>query len=62
MGKLHQEVTVEYVRRLLKGAKLKNEEQQAKACNTVRDNAESLYKLFLKMVRNRAERFCKTTE
>uniref|UniRef100_A0AAQ4NXB1 Tumor necrosis factor, alpha-induced protein 2b n=1 Tax=Gasterosteus aculeatus aculeatus TaxID=481459 RepID=A0AAQ4NXB1_GASAC len=49
LGKLHQEVTVEYVRRLLKGAKLKNEEQQAKACNTVRDNAESLYKLFLKM-------------
>ncbi|KAM8913463.1 tumor necrosis factor alpha-induced protein 2-like isoform 2-T2 [Spinachia spinachia] len=49
LGRLHQEVTVEYVRRLLKGAKLKDHKQQVKACNTVRDNAESLHKLFRKM-------------
>ncbi|XP_037342784.2 tumor necrosis factor alpha-induced protein 2-like [Pungitius pungitius] len=49
LRKLHQEVTVEYVRRLLKGAKLKDEGQQVKACNTVRDNAESLHELFVKM-------------
>ncbi|XP_051812544.1 tumor necrosis factor alpha-induced protein 2 isoform X2 [Acanthochromis polyacanthus] len=47
MGQLHQEVTVEYVRRLLKGdVKLKDREKQQNAYLTVKDNAESLHKLF----------------
>ncbi|XP_031729063.1 tumor necrosis factor alpha-induced protein 2 isoform X1 [Anarrhichthys ocellatus] len=46
---LHKEVTAEYVKRLLKGVKLRTREQQLKAYVTVRDNAENLYHLFLKM-------------
>ncbi len=52
IGKLHQEVTAEYVRRLLKGeVKLKDQERQLKAYTTVKDNAESLHALFISMVR-----------
>lgn len=52
IGQLHQEVTAEYVKRLLKGdVKLKNKELQLKAYTTVRDNAESLHGLFIAMVR-----------
>ncbi|CAK6980988.1 tumor necrosis factor alpha-induced protein 2-like [Scomber scombrus] len=47
IGQLHQEVTVEYVRRLLKGeVKLKNMECEEKAYKTVIDNAESLHNFF----------------
>ncbi|KAM9354476.1 tumor necrosis factor alpha-induced protein 2 [Pholidichthys leucotaenia] len=47
IGQLHQEVTVEYVKRLLRGeAKLKDRDQQQKACVTVKENAEELHKLF----------------
>lgn len=50
----HEEVTVEYVRRLLKGeVKLRGKEQQSEAYATVMDNAESLHKLFAEMVRVR---------
>ncbi|XP_042244913.1 tumor necrosis factor alpha-induced protein 2 isoform X2 [Thunnus maccoyii] len=50
MGQLHQEVTAEYVKRLLKRkVKLKNKERQEKAFMTVKDNAESLHNLFVKM-------------
>ncbi|XP_037602954.1 tumor necrosis factor alpha-induced protein 2 isoform X1 [Sebastes umbrosus] len=50
MGQLHQEVTVEYVRRLLKGqVKLKDKERQLKAYETVKDNAERVHVLFVKM-------------
>ncbi|XP_039993957.1 tumor necrosis factor alpha-induced protein 2-like isoform X2 [Xiphias gladius] len=46
----HHEVTVEYVKRLLKGeVKLKDKQQQHKAYMTVKDNAESLHNLFVKM-------------
>ncbi|AWP15985.1 putative tumor necrosis factor alpha-induced protein 2 [Scophthalmus maximus] len=46
----HEEVTVEYVRRLLKGeVKLRGKEQQSEAYATVMDNAESLHKLFAEM-------------
>ncbi|TNN33995.1 Tumor necrosis factor alpha-induced protein 2 [Liparis tanakae] len=50
VGRLHQEVTVEYVRRLLRGqVKLRDKEEQLKASATVKDQAESLHHLFLKM-------------
>eukprot|EP00064_Thunnus_orientalis_P014161 superscaffoldBa00002427_g14202 len=50
MGQLHQEVTAEYVKRLLRGeVKLKNKERQEKAYMTVKNNAESLHSLFVKM-------------
>lgn len=50
MGQLHQEVTAEYVRRLMKGqVKLKDKEQQLKAYETVKDNAERVHVLFVKM-------------
>ncbi|KAM9708900.1 tumor necrosis factor alpha-induced protein 2 isoform 1-T1 [Menidia menidia] len=50
IGQLHQEVTVQYVKRLLRGdVKLKDREQQHWACATVMDNAESLQMLFSKM-------------
>lgn len=53
MGRLHQEVTVEYVRRLLRGqVKLRDKEEQLKASATMKDQAESLHHLFLKMVRD----------
>ncbi|XP_070698095.1 tumor necrosis factor alpha-induced protein 2-like [Pempheris klunzingeri] len=48
IGQLHQEVTAEYVKRLLRGDKLKGREQQLKAYTTVKDNAESLHELFSK--------------
>ncbi|XP_053192025.1 tumor necrosis factor alpha-induced protein 2-like [Scomber japonicus] len=49
IGQLHQEVIVEYVRRLLKGeVKLKNKEREEKAYKTVKDNAESLHSLFMR--------------
>lgn len=52
IGQLHQEVAAEYVRRLLKGqVKLKDKERQLKAYVTVKDNAESLHDLFVRMVR-----------
>uniref|UniRef100_A0AAZ1X906 Tumor necrosis factor, alpha-induced protein 2b n=1 Tax=Oreochromis aureus TaxID=47969 RepID=A0AAZ1X906_OREAU len=47
IGQLHQEVTEEYVRRLLKGeVKLKDSNQQQKAYETVKENAEKLHELF----------------
>uniref|UniRef100_A0A3P9B043 Tumor necrosis factor alpha-induced protein 2 n=1 Tax=Maylandia zebra TaxID=106582 RepID=A0A3P9B043_9CICH len=47
IGQLQQEVTVEYVRRLLKGkVKLKNTKKQQKAYKIVRENAEKLHELF----------------
>ncbi|KAM4542433.1 tumor necrosis factor alpha-induced protein 2-like isoform 2-T2 [Odontesthes bonariensis] len=50
IGQLYQEVTEEYVKRLLRGdVKLKDKEQQQKACTTVMDNAESLRMLFSTM-------------
>lgn len=50
IGQLHQEVTKEYVRRLLRGdVKLRDKDRQQKAYMTVKDNAESLHKLFNKM-------------
>ncbi|XP_063353744.1 tumor necrosis factor alpha-induced protein 2-like [Pelmatolapia mariae] len=50
IGRLHQEVTVEYVQRLLKGeVKLKDSNQQQKAYETVKENAEKLHELFAKM-------------
>ncbi|KAL3969141.1 CUB and sushi domain-containing protein [Sarotherodon galilaeus] len=49
IGQLHQEVTEEYVRRLLKGKiKLKNNKKQKKAYETVKGNAEKLHELFAK--------------
>ncbi|XP_023268718.1 tumor necrosis factor alpha-induced protein 2 [Seriola lalandi dorsalis] len=50
IGQFHQDVTVEYVKRLLKGdVKLKDKERQEKAYMTVTDNAERLHNLFVKM-------------
>ncbi|XP_074548372.1 tumor necrosis factor alpha-induced protein 2-like [Halichoeres trimaculatus] len=50
VGQLHQEVTVEYLRRLLKGkVKLKDKEQQHKAYQTITSNTERLQELFGKM-------------
>ncbi|XP_076733905.1 tumor necrosis factor alpha-induced protein 2 [Maylandia zebra] len=50
IGRLQQEVTVEYVQRLLKGeVKLKDSNQQQKACETVQENAERLHELFARM-------------
>ncbi|XP_063765290.1 tumor necrosis factor alpha-induced protein 2-like isoform X2 [Eleginops maclovinus] len=50
IGQLEQEVTAEYVRRLLKGkVKLKDKNQQLEAYQTVKDNAESLHHLFVQM-------------
>uniref|UniRef100_A0A1A7WG42 Tumor necrosis factor, alpha-induced protein 2 n=1 Tax=Iconisemion striatum TaxID=60296 RepID=A0A1A7WG42_9TELE len=50
IGRLHQEVTEKYVRRLLKGdVKLKDQEQQQRACNIVTQNADTLDMLFSKM-------------
>ncbi|XP_044231284.1 tumor necrosis factor alpha-induced protein 2-like [Thunnus albacares] len=50
MGQLHQELTAEYVKRLLRGeVKLKDKERQEKAYMTVKNNAESLHNLFVKM-------------
>ncbi|XP_035761768.1 uncharacterized protein LOC102798112 [Neolamprologus brichardi] len=52
IGQLHQEVTVEYVRRLLKGeVKLKDSNEQQKAYETVKENAEKLHELFARMER-----------
>lgn len=51
IGQLHQEVTTEYVKRLLKGeVKLKDREMQLKAFKTVKSDAESLHELFSSMV------------
>nr|XP_046269277.1 tumor necrosis factor alpha-induced protein 2-like isoform X2 [Scatophagus argus]XP_046269278.1 tumor necrosis factor alpha-induced protein 2-like isoform X2 [Scatophagus argus] len=47
IGQLHQEVTTEYVKRLLKGEiKLKDKKQQQEAYELMKDNAEHLCKLF----------------
>uniref|UniRef100_A0A8C7Y0B9 Uncharacterized protein n=1 Tax=Oryzias sinensis TaxID=183150 RepID=A0A8C7Y0B9_9TELE len=49
IGRLHQEVTEEYVRRVLRGdLRLKAREQQEMACAVMINNAESLRKLFTK--------------
>uniref|UniRef100_A0A3Q3WVK3 Uncharacterized protein n=1 Tax=Mola mola TaxID=94237 RepID=A0A3Q3WVK3_MOLML len=53
IGQLHQEVTLEYVTRLLKGElKLKDKAMQLKAYETVKDNAGSLHDLFTSMGSN----------
>ncbi|XP_039459620.1 tumor necrosis factor alpha-induced protein 2-like isoform X1 [Oreochromis aureus] len=50
IGQLYQEVAEEYVRRLLKGeVKLKDSNQQQKAYETVKENAEKLHELFAEM-------------
>ncbi|XP_003962908.2 tumor necrosis factor alpha-induced protein 2 [Takifugu rubripes] len=50
IDQMHQEVTAEYVRRLLKGElKLKDKALQLKACEVVTDDAESLTRLFVAM-------------
>lgn len=50
MGQLYQEVTQEYVRRLLRGEiKLKDKQKQHDAYTTVKDNAERLHQLFSEM-------------
>ncbi|XP_067336609.1 tumor necrosis factor alpha-induced protein 2-like [Channa argus] len=50
IGQFHQDVTVEYVRRLLKGkVKLKKTHQQHQACMVVKDNANSLHNIFSTM-------------
>ncbi|XP_033497952.2 tumor necrosis factor alpha-induced protein 2 isoform X1 [Epinephelus lanceolatus] len=50
VGQLHLEVTAEYVRRLLKGqVRLKDKERQLKAYMTVKEDAENLHSLFVKM-------------
>lgn len=55
---MHQEVTAEYLRRLLKGdIKLKDKALQLKAYETIKDNAESLHDLFAHMVRLQRIRF-----
>lgn len=51
MGQMHQEVTAEYVRRLLKGElKLKDKALQLKACENVTQDAENLHHVFVAMV------------
>lgn len=58
IGRLHQEVTEEYVRRLLRGdLRLKAREQQEMACAVMINNAESLRKLFTKEVKLRPHRY-----
>lgn len=53
---MHQEVTAEYVKRLLKGElKLKDKALQLKACETVTEDAEKLHDFFGAMVRRRIE-------
>uniref|UniRef100_A0A3Q2QIK4 TNF alpha induced protein 2 n=1 Tax=Fundulus heteroclitus TaxID=8078 RepID=A0A3Q2QIK4_FUNHE len=50
IGVFHQEVTREYVKRLLRGeVKLKDREHQQKAAIAVMNNAESFHKLFKEM-------------
>uniref|UniRef100_A0A672HDJ2 Exocyst complex component Sec6 n=2 Tax=Salarias fasciatus TaxID=181472 RepID=A0A672HDJ2_SALFA len=50
MGQLHREVTEEYVKRLLRGeVRLKDKEKQLKAYATVKDDADSLHRLFSRM-------------
>ncbi|XP_041828814.1 tumor necrosis factor alpha-induced protein 2 isoform X2 [Melanotaenia boesemani] len=50
IGLFHQEVTQEYVKRLLRvEVKLKDKEQQQAACTIMMDNAESLHTLFTRM-------------
>ncbi|KAK5618005.1 hypothetical protein CRENBAI_023494 [Crenichthys baileyi] len=50
ISEFHQQVTQEYVKRLLRREiKLKDREHQQKAFITVTDNAETLHKLFKKM-------------
>lgn len=53
---MHEEVTAEYVRRLLKGElKLKDKTLQLKACQKVVEDAENLHCLFTAMVRRSSE-------
>ncbi|KAK2826755.1 hypothetical protein Q5P01_020969 [Channa striata] len=50
IGQFHRDVTVEYVKRLLRGeVKLKEKHQQHQACMVVKDNADSLHHTFSKM-------------
>lgn len=56
ISQMHQEVTAEYVKRLLKGElKLKDKALQLKACETVTEDAEKLHDVFSAMVRRRIE-------
>lgn len=58
---MHQEVTAEYVRRLLKGElKLKDKALQLKACEVVTEDAEALHELFVTMVRHQTTVFLKS--
>lgn len=52
VGQMHQDVAVEYVKRLLKGGiKLKDQNLQLKAYNNMKEDAENLHRVFTKMVR-----------
>lgn len=49
---MHQDVAVEYVKRLLKGGiKLKDQNLQLQAYNNMKDDAEYLHRFFKGMVR-----------
>lgn len=49
---MHQDIAVEYVRRLLKGGlKLKDQNLQLRAYNNMKDDAENLHRFFTQMVR-----------
>lgn len=53
---MHLEVTVEYVKRLLKGElKLKDKSLQLKACETLMEDAKNLHAFFITLVRGRNE-------
>lgn len=48
---MHQDVAVEYVKRLLKGGiKLKDQNLQLEAYNKIKDDAENLHDFFIQMV------------
>lgn len=48
---MHQDVAVEYVKRLLKGGiKLKDQKLQLEAYNKIKDDAENLHDFFIEMV------------
>lgn len=50
---MHQDVAVEYVKRLLRGGvKLKDHNLQVKAYNSMKDDAENLHRFFSGMVRD----------
>ena len=58
MSRLHLEVSVEYVRRLLKGKiTLKNKDMQERAAEVVWGNCQTLHNVFLSEVRTTKQTF-----